>query len=272
MKRYTLVAALIVMLVPALVLAANTDKLVAAAKAAPSVNSEFTVVPLEVQNTKDLVAMDIPLSFTEGATLDHVEFTDRVKDFEVKIANIDNENHQVVMGLITMVSHQEPDMAAGSGTIANLYFKLDPGVNKVELTPVELSNPNHSLTYYYNDYSSGAPEVKAVHPEMAAMVIPGAGSDALPTSFGLMQNSPNPFNPTTTISYALPEASDVRISVFNILGQNVKDLVNSHLEAGVHEVVWDGKDASGDQVASGIYFYKISANNFTDTKKMVLLK
>ena len=272
MKRNVLVAALILMLVPALALAVDSDKLVAAAKTAPSVNSDFTVVPLEVQNTKDLVAMDIPLSFSEGATLDHVEFTDRVKNFEVQIANIDNDNHRVVMGLITMVSHQVPDMATGAGPIANLYFKLDPGVDKVELTPVELTNPNHSLTYYYNDYASGAPEVKAIHPEMAAMIVPGNGSDALPTSYGLLQNSPNPFNPTTTIRYALPEASDVKISVFNILGQNVRDLVNSHLEAGTHEVVWDGKSSSGDQVASGIYFYKISANNFTDTKKMVLLK
>ncbi|MDD4050929.1 MAG: FlgD immunoglobulin-like domain containing protein [candidate division Zixibacteria bacterium] len=268
MKRNVIVAVVVLLIGPALVLAADTDRF-AAAKALPNADG-LLVVPLEITNSEDLTAMDIPLSFTEGATLEKVEFTDRVKSFEFQAANINNEKRQVVIGLISMVSKQAPDLASGSGTIANLYFKLDPGVNEVTLTPVDLEDPNHSLMFYCNDYSSGQAEVKAIRPEFSAISVSAA--EALPMAYALSQNSPNPFNPTTTIYFAAPQAGQVKVAVFNILGQNIKDLVDGYMEAGYHQVVWDGKDRSGDAVASGIYFYKISANNFSDTKKMVLLK
>lgn len=269
MRRNVIVAVVVLLIGPALVLAADIDRF-AAAKATLNTEGQL-VVPLELTNSKDLTAMDIPLSFTEGATLVKVEFTDRVKSFEFQAATIDNEKRQVVIGLISMVSKQAPDLATGTGTVANLYFKLDPGVKEVTLTPITLENPNHSLTFYYNDYSSGRAEVKSINPEVGAISASNS-AEALPTSFGLFQNSPNPFNPTTTISFAAPQAGEVKISVFNILGQNIKDLVNGYMEAGYHQVVWDGKDRSGDAVASGIYFYKINAKDFSDTKKMVLLK
>jgi len=268
MRRNVIVVVVLLLIGPALALAADNDRF-AAAKAA--LNTEgLLIVPLEISNTKDLTAMDIPLSFTEGATLEKVEFTDRVKSFEFQAANIDNEKRQVVIGLISMVSKEAPDMATGTGTIANLYFKLEPGVQEVTLTPIVLENPSHALTFYYNDYSSGRAEVKTINPEIG--VISASNAASLPTAFGLSQNSPNPFNPTTTIGYALPQAGDVKISVYNVLGQNIKDLVDGYMEAGNHQVVWDGKDRSGDAVASGIYFYKISAQDYADTKKMVLLK
>lgn len=94
----------------------------------------------------------------------------------------------------------------------------------------------------------------------------------LPEKFALHTNYPNPFNPTTTIKYSLPEACNVTIVVYNITGQTVKTLVNGFESAGEHSVIWDGRDASGQSVASGIYLYRISAGRFTDTKKMQLLK
>ncbi len=268
MKRTVLVTSILVLfVVPTLVMAAGSDKFVAA-KAAPTSSDEL-VVPLEVTNTQNLVAMDIPLGFSEGAVLDHVSFTDRVKDFEIQIANIDNENHRVVIGLISMVSKELPDLSAGSGPIAELHFMLDHGVTGVELNAIELENPNHSLTYYYNDYSSGRPEVQSVHPEFTTQYVT---KSAIPTVFSLHQNSPNPFNPTTSIKYDMPKAGDVQIAVFNVLGQRVTDLINGYQEAGSHEVVWNGKDDGGSSVASGIYFYRIKTSEFSDTKKMLLLK
>jgi hypothetical protein len=87
-----------------------------------------------------------------------------------------------------------------------------------------------------------------------------------------MGNYPNPFNPTTTISFTLNYISDVHMVVFNVTGQQVKTLVDGYLEAGQHSVVWDGRDEFGSDVASGIYFYRVEADGFTQTKKMVLLK
>jgi hypothetical protein len=95
---------------------------------------------------------------------------------------------------------------------------------------------------------------------------------ALPVSYALSQNYPNPFNPTTTIPYRLSKRSQVEISIYNVLGQQVKTLENGQQLAGFYHTTWDGTDASGRTVASGIYYYKIKTEDFTETRKMVLLK
>ena len=103
-------------------------------------------------------------------------------------------------------------------------------------------------------------------------VIPGA----LPTSFQLNQNFPNPFNPSTTISFDLPTRSKVTLKIFNLLGQEVSTLIDKDLPANSYKVEWDGRSDTGESVASGIYFYKLIAeagdNEFVETKKMMLLK
>lgn len=269
MKRTLLVTSILTLLVPAFTIA-GTDTFVAN-KALPGSGDELVTVPIEVTNSQPLVALDIPLEFSEGATLESVTFGDRVASFEFKYPNIDNANRRVVIGLISMLTSEMPDLAPGTGVVANLHFKLAPGVSSVMVTPVDLTNPDHTLSYYYNDYSSGQPEVKMVKPEIQVGKVEPQ-DQVLPKSYALVQNSPNPFNPSTKISFALPQGGDVKLSVFNVLGQEVRELVNQPLEAGVHDVIWDGKDHAGSQVASGIYFYRIKATNFSDTKKMLLLK
>jgi hypothetical protein len=88
----------------------------------------------------------------------------------------------------------------------------------------------------------------------------------------LSQNFPNPFNPTTTIQFNLPTAGDVSLNVYNVRGQLVKNLSNGHYTSGNHTVVWNGTDNNNRSVASGIYFYRLEANNNVETKRMVLLK
>lgn len=269
MKRKMLVTFILVLFVVPAIMAAESDKFVAA-KATPGATEDVLVVPVEVTNAQELIALDIPLSFSEGATLDEVVFTDRVKTFEFKHANIDNENHTVVIGLISMVTGEKPDLAVGSGSVAELHFTLEPGVDQVEINPIVMESPNHSLTYYYNDYSDGRPEVRSVQPEVQTGQI--YVREAVPSEFALHQNSPNPFNPATSIKYDMASPGDVNLAVFNVLGQEVKELVNGYNEAGSHEVVWDGKNSNGEQVASGIYFYRIKTDQYNKTKKMVLLK
>ena len=91
-------------------------------------------------------------------------------------------------------------------------------------------------------------------------------------SFNLVQNYPNPFNPETKISYALPKDCHVKLTIYNIMGQKIKVLVNEHQTVGHKDVYWDGKDDKGKEVASGIYFYKLDAGEFTQSKRMVLIK
>ena len=97
-------------------------------------------------------------------------------------------------------------------------------------------------------------------------------AEALPTAFSLSGNYPNPFNPATTIQYALPEEAYVRLVVYNTLGQEVAVLVNGLETAGVQEAVWDGRTQAGAPVPSGAYLYRLEAGGFVQTKSMVLLK
>jgi len=90
--------------------------------------------------------------------------------------------------------------------------------------------------------------------------------------FELRQNYPNPFNATTTITYYLPEESQVELAVFNILGQKVKTLVEGRMPPGLHRVEWDATDDAGHPVASGIYIYKLVADRFAAKKSLVLIK
>jgi hypothetical protein len=93
-----------------------------------------------------------------------------------------------------------------------------------------------------------------------------------PASFALYQNHPNPFNPVTVIGYRLPEAGHVELKVFNSNGQLVRTLVNEHKIAGTYSVRWDGTDETGREAGSGIYFYSMRSANFTETRKLVLMK
>ncbi len=94
----------------------------------------------------------------------------------------------------------------------------------------------------------------------------------LPDRFNLDQNMPNPFNPATVIGYQLPEAGLVYLAIYNLLGQEVRVLVNERRDAGSFSATWDGADVLGRRVASGIYLYRIQAGSFSATKRMLLLK
>jgi hypothetical protein len=91
--------------------------------------------------------------------------------------------------------------------------------------------------------------------------------EMLPDKFALFQNYPNPFNPTTTIRYQLPKESKVVLTIYDILGEKVTELLNENIEAGVYEIEFNAKS-----LPSGTYIYRISAENFVETKKMILLR
>jgi hypothetical protein len=115
---------------------------------------------------------------------------------------------------------------------------------------------------------------KAVISDGAARNVPvgSTGPEPLPSLFELAQNRPNPFNPTTTIDFYIESQSDVRLEVFNVLGQLVKTLVDRSMAPGQYSVVWDGTDTNGARMASGVYLYRLKSGDASLTKKMGLLK
>ncbi|KAB2845625.1 MAG: ammonia-forming cytochrome c nitrite reductase subunit c552 [Melioribacteraceae bacterium] len=109
--------------------------------------------------------------------------------------------------------------------------------------------------------------LKAAIEEMGGVTGINYANNELPSDYSLSQNYPNPFNPSTTIRFAVPEAGNVKVSVYDILGKEVEVLVNKDMNAGTFNVTWDASKYS-----SGIYFYKLQSSNFVSVKKMVLIK
>jgi len=133
-----------------------------------------------------------------------------------------------------------------------------------------------------NDYNPGTLEnYMKRESELLALLNSGttAGSaELLPASFCLHQNYPNPFNPVTTIQYDLPELSNVKLEIFNVLGQRVMTLVDGLENPGFKKVEWDGNSASSIPISSGVYIYRLqvtgkeTGNKFSNSKKMILMK
>ena len=128
-------------------------------------------------------------------------------------------------------------------------------------------NISHGVTYWYKIESisvDGSSEFFG--PVSTIAVLP------IPEKFGLSQNYPNPFNPKTTINYQLPEDSKVSIRIYNLLGKEIKELVNDFKQAGYHDVIWDGKDFQENNVSSGIYIIQIRADNYREVRKATILR
>ena len=103
--------------------------------------------------------------------------------------------------------------------------------------------------------------------DISGLTITNEEINNLPTKFAIEQNYPNPFNPITKIKFALPQNETVLIEVYNTLGQKVINLLNKGMKVGYHEI-----DFNGQNLASGIYYYRLQENNFIQTKKMVIMK
>lgn len=101
----------------------------------------------------------------------------------------------------------------------------------------------------------------------------GNNSNVVPEGFKLEQNFPNPFNPSTSINYYVPELSKVTLTVYDALGKEINTLVNTNQLPGNYSINWNGKDSRGYNLPSGAYLYRLTAGeNFTETKRMIMLK
>jgi hypothetical protein len=131
-----------------------------------------------------------------------------------------------------------------------------------------------SYYYYLTTFDSDGNE-STMHTRTSDPAIPTTGvaiRGGGPLKFELSQNAPNPFNPSTTISLSLSEAGDTQFDIYSVNGQLVRSLINGHMAAGHHEVVWDGLDSSGKQVASGAYIYRLVSGENVQVRRMVLVR
>ena len=155
--------------------------------------------------------------------------------------------------------------------------KAPPGdiaVNMIDLNTrrvLDLSTPDQYLLGDLDDRYNRQVKIVAGDPEQVALAVDEILA-TIPEELSLDGNYPNPFNPVTTIRFGLPEPRNVRVTVVNILGQEITELVNGWKDIGRHEVVWQGLDRTGKPVASGMYFTVLSDGNKIIVQKMLLLK
>ncbi len=152
------------------------------------------------------------------------------------------------------------NMVDGSGTVNGDYASLDN------------SDPSHPILSIFNTAVNTLKLKVTPTGTDGPFLSTGENYGITPAAFSLYGNYPNPFNPVTTIRYSLSSRADVTVSVYNIMGQKISDLVNNHYNAGFHQASWDGKNNVEKTMPSGIYFYTISANNKSLTGKMLLMK
>jgi len=148
-----------------------------------------------------------------------------------------------------------------AGWAAGLYYTLAYGAMSVTYPAID----KDSFSWTKSATSNGGPLV--MEAVCSGELFPGEVPVSAPSSFTVAGASPNPFNPTTTISFTLPEMAKVTLNVFDVSGRQVAQVVNGLREAGTHQVTFDGSN-----LASGVYLYTITASNHTATGKMVLMK
>ncbi len=119
-------------------------------------------------------------------------------------------------------------------------------------------------------YSTGINSIDVLYND--SVIIPNTESDISVFTTQLHGNYPNPFNPETKISYSMANSGNAELSIYNIKGQRVKTLINDHVEAGEHSIIWNGKDNSDSDVSTGVYFYRLKTADGVQNKKMLLLK
>ncbi len=238
---------------------------------------EQIVVPVTLQNNDiDIMALSVPLQYNSAfLRVDSISFVGTLlKNNMAPLVQIDNAGQSC--RFTYSPTSGIPLISEAGGLLANIYFTID--VSAPEQT-VAIDSVNELIysgppqlwvrleiadssgfNLFFPQFSSG--DVTVLSPLDA-----DDGFAGLPRVLDLNQNFPNPFNPTTTIAFSLPERAHATLRVYNILGQEVVTLVDEVLSPGPHEVRWDAADR-----ASGVYFYRLTFQDKALTKKMALLK
>ncbi|MCH7938800.1 MAG: fibronectin type III domain-containing protein [Candidatus Marinimicrobia bacterium] len=159
------------------------------------------------------------------------------------------------------------------GTTANPTTQVDSTTEGINDTTITITGLSIDTTYYYRitamDSSGNESDYSA---EVSATVLSVVDGMLVPGQYALRQNYPNPFNPSTMIRFDLPEASRVQLIIYDAMGREVRTLLWGEQSAGYQSVNWDGADDRGQPVSSGIYFYRLQAESYSETMKMVLLR
>jgi hypothetical protein len=179
----------------------------------------------------------------------------------------DSEALELVQGGITGIGAVSVTKETEAGVVdVNSYF-LDGEFNGTITVAFQSKGMSKDLDFELVNASVSIDNVISAVDKLESVTV-----KAIPTVYALSQNFPNPFNPTTTIEYSIPQSGNVNLVIYNMAGQKVRTLVNENQPASYKKVVWDGKNDMGETVGAGMYFYKLVSGNFSKIQKMTLIK
>ena len=229
-----------------------------------------------------------------GFDAGQIAYIDLKTDFKKSLLTFEIEYNGPVRGIEfelkfdpTMVNIMPPSLLNFQENVMISYTEKEPGILKV--LAANLQGGHIEATN--NSYMSIPVKFMGNERDIAFVTLEGiklAGADGslintvartnssevkvIPGAFALHQNFPNPFNPSTEIRFDLPEAGNVNLAIYNLMGQKIRTLSSDNMTPGYHAIIWDGTNDIGSQVATGMYFYSIQSSEFQATKKMLFLK
>jgi len=193
--------------------------------------------------------------------------------FEIRVVD---EGTQEEKGLQTMASIPVDFQLFFTGMEMGKNYRVDFYADHNNNGVYDPPSVDHAWRLAVNDFAGDTIETFSHNTNFTDIGFPTAIAELLsfgvPTSYELNQNYPNPFNPSTTLRFSIPEAEVVSLTVYNSIGQHVRTLLDNKMGAGDYEVRWDGKDEAGYALSTGVYFYQISAGDFKQAKRMMLVR
>ena len=217
--------------------------------------NELVDVPIWADGLQNISGMEFRIEYDPAqATIQEIVWPSSFQDTSFKTYN-DSAN-----GIFRIAVVSDSLIAHPDAIIATLRCKTSPDFTETTVSVNRLR------------LNEDIPTFDVAMTVLKPIVGISDGDQRLPREYALDQNYPNPFNPETAIRYHLPQSEHVKLTVYNMLGQEIRVLVNEPGSAGSYSVRWDGRDAAGQKVASGIYIYKMTAGNFIAVQKMLLMQ
>ncbi len=213
----------------------------------------------------------MPGSATGGTSMPILYCTQNTIEFTDIPANEESSREFVIQNAGNEVLNGSVILPQGFDLEGEQNYTIESGESKVfsiSHTPVAGEELTDTITITSNDPNNNSMTITVTVSNVTGI----DGEESLPLQTALNGNFPNPFNPTTNISFALKKSSNISIDIYNILGQKVTTLINEYKLAGNYSITWEGTDSNNHKVASGVYFYRMKTDNYTNTKKMLLMK
>ena len=228
-----------------------------------SPGSENNIISVSLTNSVPVKGIQFKITDIPNYLIpDTILVSSRTEGFSINFNELEEDNSLIVI----MISFNKL-IPVGSGTIMDIYYRVSSSAEPnqtLQLVIDELKVTGEENNYLDAESSNSKFKISSI------TVV--EDDDIIPENFKLCQNYPNPFNPTTRISFSIPESNFVKLEIFNSLGQKVRTLLNGKMNRGQHVVQWDGINDYGNFVPAGTYFYRINAGEFTDTKRLSLIK